>query len=85
MYLLGLALILLLLKWQAIGPFENLSWWWIVGAFAATAVWWELADWSGYTKRRQVDKEDQRKLARINRQRKALGRKEIDHLPGRGR
>ncbi|HPR45258.1 MAG TPA: TIGR04438 family Trp-rich protein, partial [Ottowia sp.] len=33
------------------------------------------ADWSGYTKRKAMEKEDQRKLDRINRNREAIGQK----------
>jgi len=35
--------------------------------------WWAWADWSGYTKKRAIDKENQRKKARIDKSREALG------------
>lgn len=73
MYLLGLSLLLLALKYFQIGPVAGLSWWWIVGSFAATAAWWTWADWSGYTKRKVVERENARKAARIERQKEQLG------------
>ena len=35
--------------------------------------WWAWADWSGYTKRRAMEKMDKRRTDRIERQRDALG------------
>ena len=51
------------------------SWWWVLSPFAGAALWWTWADWSGYTKRKAMEREDQRKLDRINRQRAAIGQK----------
>ena len=75
MYLLGLGIILLLMKWQEIGPVANWSWMWVLSPFAAAMIWWAWADWSGYTKRKAMEKKDQRKLDRINRNREAIGQK----------
>jgi len=72
MYLLGLGIILLLLKWQQIAPVAHWPWWWVLAPFLGAALWWTWADWSGYTKRRAADRADARKLKRIHRQRKAL-------------
>jgi small Trp-rich protein len=36
------------------------------------AVWWAWADASGYTKRKAMEKMDQRKQERINRQKEAM-------------
>ncbi|HPR46034.1 MAG TPA: TIGR04438 family Trp-rich protein, partial [Ottowia sp.] len=58
MYLLGLGIILLLMKWQEIGPVANWSWMWVLSPFAAAMIWWAWADWSGYTKRKAMEKED---------------------------
>ena len=41
--------------------------------FAAAVVWWTWADWSGYTKRKAVERENARKQARIDKQREQLG------------
>ena len=73
MYLLGLSLLILALKYFEIGPVATWSWWWVLAPFAATALWWAWADSTGYTKRKAVEKDEQRKQARIDRNRAALG------------
>jgi len=75
MYLLGLGIILVLLKWQEIGPVATLSWWWVLAPFAGAALWWTWADWSGYTKRKAMERDEARKLERLNRHREAIGTK----------
>ena len=73
MYLLGLAILLSLLKIAEIGLVATWSWWYILGVYASAAAWWAWADASGYTKRKAMEKIDQRKLDRINRQKQAMG------------
>ncbi|CAN7510854.1 TIGR04438 family Trp-rich protein [Acidovorax sp. LjRoot194] len=73
MYLLGLSLILLALKYFEIGPFATMSWWWPLGCLAATTLWWAWADSFGYTKRKEMEKMEQRKQDRINKHKEALG------------
>ena len=73
MYLVGVSLLVLLLKYLEIGPFATWSWWVIVGSFGATAAWWWWADATGYTKRKAMEKMDQRKQDRINKNKEALG------------
>ncbi len=73
MYLLGLGIVLVLLKYLEIGPPALWSWWWVLSPFALAAAWWAWADASGYTKRRAMEKMDARKQARIDRQKDALG------------
>ena len=73
MYLLGLGIVLVLLKYLEIGPPALWSWWWVLSPFALAAVWWAWADATGYTKRRAMEKMDVRKQARIDRQKDALG------------
>ncbi|MFV0680546.1 TIGR04438 family Trp-rich protein [Ottowia sp.] len=75
MYLLGLGIILLLLKWQQIGPVADWSWWWVLAPFAGAILWWAWADWSGYTKRKAMERDDVRKLERVNRHLEAIGAK----------
>ena len=72
MYLLVLAVILLLMKWQQIGPVAEWPWKWIAAPFILTILWWAWADWSGYTKRKAMEKEDQRKADRHRKQRESL-------------
>jgi small Trp-rich protein len=73
MYLLGLGIVLLLMKYLEIGQVATWSWWWVLSPFAAAAVWWSWADWSGYTKRKAVERENARKKARIDKSREQLG------------
>ncbi|MFN7855151.1 MAG: TIGR04438 family Trp-rich protein [Acidovorax sp.] len=73
MYLLGLSLVLLALKYFEIGPVATWSWWVVLSPFAATAAWWAWADASGYTKRKAMEKMDRRKQDRINKHKEALG------------
>lgn len=73
MYLLGVSLLVLVLRYFEIGPFAIWSWWWVVACFAATSAWWAWADATGYTKRRAMDRMDQRKKDRLSRQKAALG------------
>lgn len=73
MYLLGLGVLLLLLKYLEIGPVAAWSWWWVLSPFALTVVWWVWADTTGYTKRKAMEKMDKRKQDRVERQKQALG------------
>jgi small Trp-rich protein len=73
MLLLGLGIILLAMKYLEIGPPAAWSWWAVLSPFAAAVAWWAWADWSGYTKRKAVQREDARREARIEKSRQALG------------
>ena len=73
MYLLGVALLLTLLKYLEIGPVATWSWWWVLLPYGITALWWAWADSMGYTKRKEVEKIEQRKQDRINMHKEALG------------
>ena len=73
MYLLVLGIILLAMKYLEIGPVVEWSWWAVLSPFAAAVVWWAWADWSGYTKRKAMERENTRKQARIDKQREQLG------------
>ena len=72
MYLLIVAVILTLLKWQNIEPVASWSWLIIIGVYAATAVWWTVADSTGFTKRKAIEREDKVKNDRTERHREAL-------------
>lgn len=41
--------------------------------FVAAASWWTWADMSGYTQKKKMEKMDEKKKYRIDRQRKAMG------------
>ena len=73
MYFLGLGLILLLLKYFEVGPVAALSWWYVLAPFALAIAWWVWADSSGYTKRKAMERENQRRHDRIDRSKTAIG------------
>ena len=73
MYLLGLGIILLALKYLEIGPVATWEWWVVLAPFGLATLWWWWADYSGYTKKKAVEKENARKQARIDKSREALG------------
>ncbi len=72
MYFLGLGLVLLLLKYLEIGPVTNWSWWVVLAPFGLAVAWWAWADHTGYTKRRAMEKMEQRKRDRIEKNKEAL-------------
>lgn len=72
MYLLGLGLILLILKYAQVMPVAAWSWWWVLTPFALAVAWWAWADSSGYTKRKAMANEDKRRNARRERTKNAL-------------
>ncbi len=71
-FLVG-GLVLLGLWWADIGTLGQLHWGWVVLPFVLAAAWWTLADALGFTQRRAVDKMEARKIARRERDMKALG------------
>ncbi|EWS65442.1 TIGR04438 family Trp-rich protein [Hydrogenophaga aromaticivorans] len=75
MYFLIAGVGLLLLKYFELGFVAELSWWWVLSPFAMAVAWWAWADSTGYTKRKEMEKMDQKKQDRIERQRQALGMK----------
>ena len=73
MWFLVIGVVLLVLKWLAVSPVAEWSWWWVLSPFALTAIWWWVADFTGYTRRKVVQKEEARQRARHNEGRKRLG------------
>ena len=73
MWFLMLGLLGVALKYFEIGFVATLSWWIVLVPFALAIAWWAWADASGYTKRKVVEKENQRRQDRIDRQRSNLG------------
>jgi small Trp-rich protein len=68
--------VLLLALWLGdVGPFGQLDWWWVAVPFGLAVLWWEFADNSGWTKRRAMEKMEQRKIQRREQQMEALGLK----------
>ena len=73
MYTLILGILLAALKYLEIGPVAQWSWWWVLSPFAVTLLWWAWADMTGYTKRKAMEKMEERKKERIDRQKETLG------------
>lgn len=73
MYLLGLGILFLALKVSALSPVAAWNWWWVLSPFGAAVLWWAWADASGYTRRQAKRREDARRQAIVDRQRKAQG------------
>ena len=73
MYFLGIGILLMALKYLEISQVATWSWFVVLSPFALAVVWWAWADFSGYTKKKAVQKENARKKARIDKSREALG------------
>ena len=73
MYLLGIGIVLILLKYLEIGPDAAWSWLWVLAPFGLAVAWWSWADATGYTKRKAMDRMDKRKQERLDKNREALG------------
>lgn len=73
MYFLLIGVLGLILKFLEIGPVAAMSWWLVLSPFALAVVWWAWADASGYTKRKEIKKMDDRKQKRLDKQRDAIG------------
>ncbi|MDE1952813.1 MAG: TIGR04438 family Trp-rich protein [Betaproteobacteria bacterium] len=74
MWVLVVAIVLLGLKFAAIGPFATLSWWWIAIPLAVVFVWWEIIDpMFAVSQKRAMREMGERKKERNEKARKALG------------
>jgi small Trp-rich protein len=73
MYLVGLGLVLLILKFMEIGPTAAWDWWIVLSPFGLAMAWWAWADSTGYTKRKAMEAENAKRQARIERNRDAMG------------
>jgi small Trp-rich protein len=73
MYFLGLGIILLTMKYMEVDPVAAWDWWVVLAPFGLATAWWWWADWSGYTKKKAVERENEKKQARIDKSKAALG------------
>jgi small Trp-rich protein len=73
MYFLGIGIILAAMKYLEFNPVAGWDWWVVLAPFGLATAWWAWADWSGYTKKKTVEKENSRRQARIDRSRESLG------------
>lgn len=72
-----LALLFLALKALDVGFVANLTWWWVMVPLGAAVVWWHFADKWGYTQKKAMDRMDEKRAERRQRQLEALGRGDI--------
>ena len=73
MYLVGLGMVLMILKFMEMGPVAAWDWWVVLAPFGLAVAWWSWADSTGYTKRKAMEAEDAKRQARIERNRDAMG------------
>ena len=73
MYFLGLGFVLLAMKYLEIGPVAAWDWWVVFVPFGLAVAWWAWADSSGYTKRKAMERENERRHDRIDRHKTAIG------------
>jgi len=73
MWFVVIGVLLVALKLGDIGPPAAWSWWTVVAPFFAAVAWWAYADSTGLTKRREMDKLEERKLERRRKNMEALG------------
>jgi len=73
MAFLVLGLLLLVMKIAEFGAVADLSWFWVLLPFGLAVAWWAFSDSFGLTQRRAVNKMDERKRQRRERDMKALG------------
>ena len=73
MAFLILGILLLAMKMAELGPVALWSWWVVLAPFGLAVAWWGFADSIGLTQRRAMDKMEQNKAERRNRNLEALG------------
>jgi small Trp-rich protein len=73
MYLLGLGLVLLVMKYLEIGQVAAWDWWVVLLPFGLTILWWAWADASGYTKKKAMARENAKRQERIDKNRESIG------------
>jgi small Trp-rich protein len=73
MVLVIVGVLLLAAKLAEFGPTAGWSWWIVATPFVGAVLWWQFADGTGLTKRRAMQKMDDRKALRRERSLAALG------------
>ena len=73
MWMVVLGVVLVVLKLAGLGPTAAWAWWWVLSPFALAALWWQVADRSGLTQRRAMQREDERAAKRREAQFESLG------------
>jgi small Trp-rich protein len=77
MYAMIVGVLLVAAKLADLGPAGAWSWWIVLSPFAVAVVWWQFSDSFGITKRREIERLEERKQERRDKALKALG---LDHL-----
>lgn len=58
--------LLSILRYFEVGPFANMSWWWIVGLFAVAFLWFEFIEHIlGLDKRKSYEQLDKARKERV--------------------
>ncbi len=73
MWLVVVGLVLVGLKLAGLGFVAGWPWWVVLAPFALAALWWKVADATGITQRRAMEREDQRAAQRREAQFESLG------------
>ena len=73
MYFVVLGVVLLVMWLGELGPVGAWPWYGVLWPFALAVVWWLWADTTGYTKRKEMEKMDQRVAKRREDNLAALG------------
>jgi small Trp-rich protein len=63
----------MVMKYLEAGPVASWDWWWVMSPFGLAVAWWAWADWSGYTKKQAMARENARRQQRIDRNRHNIG------------
>jgi small Trp-rich protein len=73
MWFIVLGVLLIVMKLADFGAVAAWSWWVVLAPFGLAALWWAYSDASGLTKRREMDKLDDKKRERRRKALDALG------------
>lgn len=73
MFFVVVGTLMVLLKFADISPVAGWSWWIVLAPFGLAVLWWSYADSTGLTKKREMQKMEDRKEARRRKAFEALG------------
>lgn len=73
MYFLGIGLVMLAMKYLEMDPVAQWSWVVVLAPFGLAVAWWSWADASGYTKKKAMQRMEEKRIARINKNKDAIG------------
>lgn len=66
MPLIIIIVLLAIVRYFEVGPFAELSWWWIVGLFGVAFIWFEYIEkMLGLDKRKAHDENEKARLERV--------------------